>query len=101
MMPEATGQGVVAMRRCSGGMVLVLGPALGVVLGLAGCSKRGEDQFIPPEALARQALETALKAWQGGQAKPERLSLGIWIPFNSGAGQQCWTRRSRAGLPGS
>ena len=61
------------MRRPLGGWFLfVLGPAL----ALAGCSRRGEEQFIPPEATARQALETALKAWQGGQEKPGKLSLG-------------------------
>jgi hypothetical protein len=54
-----------------GGWVLL---ALGAAL--AGCSKPGEEQFIPPEATARQALETALNAWKEGQAKPGQLSLG-------------------------
>ena len=60
------------MRRRGSWIVFV--PGLALVL--AGCSRRGEGQFIPPEATARQALETALNAWQGGQGKPGRLSLG-------------------------
>lgn len=46
-----------------------------LVLALAGCSKPGEEQFIPPEATARQALETALDAWKEGK-KPGQFSLG-------------------------
>src|SRR5262245_41809970 len=59
------------MRRHGGWVVLWLAAALP-----AGCSKRGEEQFIPAEATARQALEVALGAWKGGQARPGKLSLG-------------------------
>src|SRR5262249_62349763 len=45
-------------------------------LALAGCPNSGEQKFIPSEATARQALETAMNAWKGGQAKPGKLSMG-------------------------
>jgi hypothetical protein len=35
----------------------------------AGCS-RSYDRYIPSEDAARKALEAALDAWKGGQAKP-------------------------------
>jgi hypothetical protein len=56
--------------RFGGWLLLLFGVAL------IGCSKAGEEQFIPAEATARQALETALNAWKEGQAKPGSLSLG-------------------------
>jgi hypothetical protein len=48
------------------------------VLGLtsAGCFRQGEEKFIPPEAVARQALETALNAWKDGQARPAKFTQG-------------------------
>ncbi len=50
------------------------GPLL-VALAAAGCSGHGPGKFIPAEARARQALETALTAWKNGQDKPGNLRL--------------------------
>jgi hypothetical protein len=57
-------------RRLRIGVTVVCG------LALAGCSGQGEEQFIPSEATARQALETALNAWKDGQARPARFTQG-------------------------
>jgi hypothetical protein len=38
------------------------------LLGVAGCSRPGPEQYVPAEPDARQALETVLRAWQDGQA---------------------------------
>jgi hypothetical protein len=39
-----------------------------ILLGTAGCSGRhSHADFLPPEQKARQALETALTAWQNGR----------------------------------
>src|SRR5438132_12977539 len=46
------------------------------VVALAGCPGSGTDKFVPSEGAARQALETALDAWKGGQAKPGKLTMG-------------------------
>ncbi|HJZ93259.1 MAG TPA: hypothetical protein VKE40_20455 [Gemmataceae bacterium] len=43
---------------------------------LAGCRGSGEEKYIPAEATARQALETALGQWRDGQAKPARFTQG-------------------------
>jgi hypothetical protein len=61
------------MRRRLAGWVLMLS---GAALALAGCPGPGEEKFIPTEGTARQALETALNAWKGGQAKPGQLAMG-------------------------
>ena len=37
------------------------------MLALAGCSSNSYDKFIPSEERARQALESALNAWQDGK----------------------------------
>lgn len=60
------------MRRFDGWVALVSVAAL----ALTGCPRAGEEKFIPAEATARQALETALNAWKNGQAKPDKLSMG-------------------------
>lgn len=66
------------MWRELGGLALVVACAL-----VPACSsKRGESHLVPSEATARQALEVALDAWKGGQAKPGPLSLGLdplWV----------------------
>ena len=50
--------------------------AFGLLL-LAGCTKSGgEERYIPTEASARQALESALSRWRDGQAKPEKFTQG-------------------------
>jgi hypothetical protein len=69
-MREGTAMGRLLTRL--GGWALVVACALGP----AGCSRRGEGHLVPSEATARQALEAALSAWKGGQAKPGPLSLG-------------------------
>jgi hypothetical protein len=43
---------------------------------LAGCQRSGEEKYIPPEATARQVLETALGQWRDGQAAPARFTHG-------------------------
>ncbi|HKB01863.1 MAG TPA: hypothetical protein VKD90_06565 [Gemmataceae bacterium] len=43
---------------------------------LAGCQGSGEAKYIPPEATARQALETALGQWRDGQTAPARFTHG-------------------------
>src|SRR5438128_2292888 len=46
--------------------------ALGLLLAVnAGCGRRREGDFEPPEAKARSALEKALTAWKSGQAEQE------------------------------
>jgi hypothetical protein len=50
-----------------------------VILGLAlalGCEKVSEQKYTPSEANAREALESALKQWRDGQAKPAQFPLG-------------------------
>ncbi len=59
-------------RRFVGWWVL----AAGAAVALAGCPGGGTEKFVPSEGAARQALETALDAWKGGQAKPGKLSVG-------------------------
>jgi hypothetical protein len=46
-----------------------------LLLLAAGCAKPTPAKFVPTEARARQALEKALDAWKGGQAKPGSLKL--------------------------
>src|SRR5579871_225005 len=46
------------------GMLVLLGCALSA----AGCGDNSAARFVPPVPTARQALETALRAWQQGQA---------------------------------
>ena len=38
-----------------------------IVLGAAGCSSTKSDAYVPNENAAKQALETALSAWQSGK----------------------------------
>lgn len=49
-----------------------------VVFGMlaGGCRKRGVETYKPPEGTAREALDAALSAWKGGNAKPDELKLG-------------------------
>ena len=43
----------------------------------AGCgSGGGEAKFIPPQGLAREALDAALTRWRDGQPKPAAFALG-------------------------
>ncbi len=52
--------------------ISILIAAFGAAI-LAGCSKNpGAEQFIPPAANARQALDAALTRWKGGQS-PEKF----------------------------
>jgi hypothetical protein len=37
------------------------------LLATAGCGSGGNERYIPPEQTSRQALETALTAWQNGK----------------------------------
>ena len=39
-----------------------------VLLGLAGCTDKTYNRYIPSDDKARQALEAALSAWQSGRA---------------------------------
>jgi hypothetical protein len=56
------------MRKATRSMV----PGLWLVVLCAGCdSQRSDADFIPATASARQALDAALKAWQGGQSPGE------------------------------
>lgn len=66
------GENVAMPRKLCGWALL----AAAAALTAAGCSKRGEGHLVPSEATAREALETALNAWQGGQTKPETLRAG-------------------------
>jgi hypothetical protein len=49
---------------------------LAYAAALAGCSRSAERPSIPDQEAAKQAIETVLKAWQSGQAKSEKLTLG-------------------------
>jgi hypothetical protein len=51
-------------------------PAILALSLLAGCRGSGEEKYVPAEATARQALETALGQWRDGQAKPARFTQG-------------------------
>jgi hypothetical protein len=45
----------------------------GAALLAAGCGGDQGQRFIPSEEVAQRALETALKAWQGGKPPPGRV----------------------------
>ncbi|HEV3167044.1 MAG TPA: hypothetical protein VGZ22_23745 [Isosphaeraceae bacterium] len=53
------------------GVVSVAMVALG--LACAGCGEKMSGAYVPSTQTARQALETALQAWQNGQ-KPEEVA---------------------------
>jgi len=55
---------------------LVLCAFLVYGLASAGCKRPTADKYIPADATARQALETALNAWKDGKTKPEGLTVG-------------------------
>ena len=82
--------------------------ALGTLL-LAGCTKSGgEERYIPSEASARQALESALTRWRDGQAKPEKFALDkvsveildqVWSSGQKLTGFEILSEESVAGGP--
>ena len=61
------------MRRPIGMPLVLLGGLLLVVA--TGCGYSGYERYVPPEQAARQALETALTAWQNGQP-PDEVAAG-------------------------
>ncbi len=62
---------------------LLLGCAL-LLAGGAGCAERRAERYVPPPDTAREALEVALKAWQGGSppGKVERPGAGVFFVDN-------------------
>ena len=82
--------------------------AFGLLL-LAGCTKSGgEERYIPTEASARQALESALSRWRDGQAKPEKFTQGkvavevldqIWLSGQKLVSFEILSEESPAGGP--
>jgi hypothetical protein len=47
----------------------------GLLLACAGCGAGGYERYVPPEQVARQALEAALTAWQNGKP-PGQVEAG-------------------------
>ena len=56
-----------------------------LLAGGAGCADRPRaDRYVPPPDAARDALEAALKAWQGGSppGKVERPGVAVYLVDN-------------------
>jgi hypothetical protein len=53
-----------------------LAVGLGCAVAIAGCSRSTEKPPMPEPEVAKQAIETFLTAWQNGQSKSDKLSLG-------------------------
>jgi hypothetical protein len=60
------------MRIPVGVLLILLG---GLLVTAAGCGSYGYERYVPAEQTARQALETALTAWQNGQP-PDQVAAG-------------------------
>ena len=69
---------------------------------LAGCADRRAERYVPAPDAAREALEVALQAWQGGSppGKVERPGAGVFsITVSSGLDREAARRARPRGEP--